>query len=338
MPNNLVAVVAFDRISPFHLSVPSVVFGDALLGAPQLDVRVCAAEPGPLRTTAGFDLTVHHGLEAVADADTVIVPSWRDHAERPPAALLDAIAAAHARGAQVVGLCLGAYLLAEAGLLDDRRATTHWAYARDFAERYPKVLLDPDVLYVDDGNLLTSAGTAAGIDCCLHLLRARHGAELANSVARRLVVAPHRQGGQAQFIEQPLPAGPGDPHLAGLIDWVRANLHLPHSLNSLAEKAHMSRRTFTRHFRILTGTTVGYWLLGERLAFAQRLLESTEHSVEGIAARAGFGSPVSLRHHFRHSLGVSPSAWRSTFQGENARDNRKAAHGNNPGRPIRFGR
>lgn len=315
VPNNRVAVVAFDRISLFHLSVPCAVFGEALAGTPQFDVRVCAAEPGRLHTSAGLEVTVHHGLEIVADADTVIVPSWRDPAERPAQALLDALVAAHARGARVVGLCLGAYLLAEAGLLDDRPATTHWAYARDFAERYPRVLLDPQVLYVEDGNLLTSAGTAAGIDCCLHLLRARHGAELANRVARRLVVSPHRQGGQAQFIEQPLSAEPGESPLASLIDWLRANLDLPHTLNSLAAKAHMSRRTFTRHFRERTGATVGEWLLGERLTFAQRLLETTEDSVELIATRAGFGSPVSLRHHFRHRLGVSPSAWRSTFQG-----------------------
>lgn len=315
MPNNIVAVVAFDRISLFHLSVPCVVFGEALAGTPKFDVRVCAPEPGPLRTSAGLEVTVPHGLDVLAEADTVVVPSWRDPAERPPQAVLDGLVAAHARGARVVGLCLGAYVLAEAGLLDGRPATTHWAYAQDFAARYPKVALDPNVLYVEDDMLLTSAGTAAGIDACLYMLRAGHGAELANRVARRLVVPPHRQGGQAQFIEQPLPSGPGDAHLADLIDWMRANLDLPHTLDSLAAKAHMSRRTFTRHFRERIGATFGDWLLAERLTFAQRLLETTGHSVEVIAALAGFGSPVSLRHHFRRNLGVSPSAWRSTFQG-----------------------
>jgi transcriptional regulator GlxA family with amidase domain len=206
-------------------------------------------------------------------------------------------------------------VLAEAGLLDGLRATTHWAWANDFAARFPQVTVDADVLYLDDSGLLTSAGTAAGIDCCLHLLRQQHGAELANRVARRLVVPPHRQGGQAQFIEQPLPATSRDDRLAGLLDWVRAHLDLPHTLDSLAERALMSRRTFTRHFRQLTGMTVGDWLLAERLALTQRLLESSEQSVEAISGLAGFGSPVSLRHHFGRAFGVSPSAWRQTFRG-----------------------
>lgn len=312
----VIAVLAFNRISPFHLSVPCVVFGDRHPGLPVFDLRVCADEPGPLSTTAGFAVEVGHGLEAIAAADTVIVPSWRDPAERPSAALLDALAAAHRRGAQVVGLCLGAYVLAEAGLLDGRRATTHWAFADDFARRYPGVRLDPDVLYVDDGHVVTSAGTAAGIDCCLHMLRQQYGAEAANRVARRLVVPPHRQGGQAQFIEQPLPATSQSSRLAGLLDWLRADLQTAHTLDSLAAQAMMSRRSFTRHFRALTGSTVGEWLLGERLALCQRLLESTGQSVEAIATLAGFGSPVSLRQHFRQAYGVSPSAWRQTFRGD----------------------
>lgn len=316
MPAPVIAVLAFNRISPFHLSVPCVVFGDRHPGLPAFDLRVCADEPGPLGTTAGFAVEVGHGLEAIAAADTVIVPSWRDPAERPSAPLLDALVAAHRRGAQVVGLCLGAYVLAEAGLLDGRRATTHWVFADDFAGRYPGVRLDPDVLYVDDGGVVTSAGTAAGIDCCLHMLRQQYGAEAANRVARRLVVPPHRQGGQAQFIEQPLPATSQSSRLAGLLDRLRADLQTAHTLDSLASEAMMSRRSFTRHFRALTGSTVGEWLLGERLALCQRLLESTGQSVEAIARLAGFGSPVSLRQHFRQAFGVSPSAWRQTFRGD----------------------
>jgi transcriptional regulator GlxA family with amidase domain len=310
-----IAVVAFDRISPFHLSVPCVVFGDPHPGVPSFDLMICAAEPGPLRTTVGFDIAIRHGLDSLASADMIIIPSWRDLAERPPQGLLDALVAAHRRGGRIVGLCLGAYVLAEAGLLDGKRATTHWAYARDFAERYPAVRVSVDVLYVEDGSVVTSAGTAAGLDCCLHLLRQIRGAETANKVARRLVVPPHRQGGQAQFIEQPIPDPPQDLRLSGLIDWVRANLHLPHCLDSLAARAMMSRRTFTRHFRHLTGVTVGAWLLGERLSLTQRLLESTDLSVEFISDRAGFGSPVSLRHHFRSRFGVSPRVWRQTFKG-----------------------
>jgi len=313
--SHLVAVVAFDRISPFHLSVPCLVFGESRHQAPSFELVVCAAEDGLLRTTAGFSVAVNHGLEALEKAQTVIVPSWRDPDERPPQLLLDAVAAAHQRGAQLVGLCLGAFVLAEAGVLAERKATTHWAWAQRFAQRYPSVLLDTDVLYVEDGNIMTSAGTVAGIDCCLHMLRQKLGAERANCVARQLVMPPHRQGGQAQFVEQPLAATARDSRLSSLLDWVRANLSQPHSLDSLADKSLMSRRTFTRHFRQLTGTTVGAWLLTERLAFSQRLLETTDQSVERVSGLTGFGSPVSLRHHFGKAFGVSPTTWRQTFRG-----------------------
>ncbi|MGF6922383.1 helix-turn-helix domain-containing protein [Paraburkholderia sp. 40] len=317
-PRHVVAVVAFDRISPFHLSVPCVVFGEDRRGGgvPAFDFRVCAAETGALATTAGFSIAVTHGLEALADAQTIIVPSWRDPAETPPAALLDALRAAHARGALLVGLCLGAFVLAAAGILDGRPASTHWAWADDFARRYPRVRLDADVLYVDDGNVLTSAGTAAGLDCCLHVLRKICGARVANHVARRLVVSPHRQGGQAQYVQQPMPPNPRGDRLSGLLDWVSGNLAAPHTLDTLAARALMSRRTFTRRFRLATGTTVGAWLLAQRLARAQQLLESTDESVEAIAASAGFGSAASLRQHFADAFRTSPSAWRREFRGD----------------------
>jgi transcriptional regulator GlxA family with amidase domain len=315
MPQPVIAVVAFDRISPFHLSVPCVVFGDDHPGVPAFRLKVCGIDPGPLKTTAGFELTVAHGIAALATAETIIVPSWRDPAERPPEPLLKALVAADRRGAQVVGLCLGAYVLAAAGLLDGRRATTHWAYAADFSRRYPAVKLDANVLYVEDGNLMTSAGTAAGIDCCLHLVRQRYGAESANRLARRLVMPPHRQGGQAQFIEPQRQATARHSRLSELIEKVRSSLQLPHTLDSLATQAAMSRRTFTRHFNQLTGMTAGAWLLGERLALTQRLLESTDQPVERIAELAGFGSSASLRQLFKREFGVSPSAWRQTFKG-----------------------
>ncbi|OLL29747.1 AraC family transcriptional regulator [Burkholderia sp. SRS-W-2-2016] len=320
-PRHVVAVIAFDRISPFHLSVPCVVFGEDRRGGgvPDFDFRVCAAESGPLTTTAGFSIALTHGLDALADAQTIIVPSWRDPDETPPAALLDALRAAHARGALLVGLCLGAFVLAAAGILDGRPASTHWAWADDFARRYPRVRLDPDVLYVDDGDVLTSAGTAAGLDCCLHVLRRICGAQTANYVARRLVVSPHRQGGQAQYVQQPMPPNPRGDRLSGLLDWVSGNLAAPHTLDTLAARALMSRRTFTRRFRLATGTTVGAWLLAQRLARAQQLLESSDESVEAIAASAGFGSAASLRQHFADAFRTSPSAWRRDFRGVNAR-------------------
>jgi transcriptional regulator GlxA family with amidase domain len=309
-----VAVVAFDRISPFHLSVPCMIFGDRHPGLPPINFKVCAAESGEITTTAGFSIAVQHGLQALRTANTIIVPSWRDPEERPPEALLKALVAAHRRGAEIVGLCLGAYVLAEAGLLNGKRATTHWAYAPDFARRYPSIHVDADVLYVEQDNVLTSAGTAAGIDCCLHMVRQRYGAESANRLARRLVVPPHRQGGQAQFIEQPVPTTAKESQLAGLLDWVRGNLNRPHTLDSLADRALMSRRTFTRRFRQLTGVTVNKWLQDERLALAQRLLETSKHSIDAIATLAGFGSPESLRLHFRQAFKITPLAWRNTFK------------------------
>ena len=236
-----------------------------------------------------------------------------------PPELLDTLRAAHQRGATVVGLCLGAFVLAEAGLLDGRPATTHWHLAPAFAERYPKVRLDADVLYVDDGSVLSSAGTAAGLDCCLHLMRRLCGAEVANRAARRMVVAPHRQGNQAQFIAQPVRTVVRGDRISELLDWVGHHLDETHSLDSLAERARMSRRTFTRHFREATGTTVGRWLQGQRLAFAQRLLETTQRPIDLIAVEAGFGTALSMRQHFTAALATSPSAYRREFQG--------AAHG-----------
>lgn len=277
------------------------------------ELVVCSAEAGPVRTSAGFGLTGLATLSALKKADVIVVPSWRDVNESAPVRLLDALRQAHTRGAQVVGLCLGAHVLAEAGLLDGRRATTHWEYATAMSERYPAVDVDADVLYIEDGNVLTSAGTAAGIDACLHLLRQRVGAAEANRVARRMVVPAHREGGQAQFIEQPLPRTAGGARLSRLIDAVRERLHEQHSLDSLAAEVNMTRRTFTRHFKALTGTSVQSWLLAERLALSQRLLEKTDQSVENVSDLAGFGSVVSLRHHFRRKFGVSPTTWRRNF-------------------------
>jgi transcriptional regulator GlxA family with amidase domain len=310
-----VAVVAFDGISPFHLSVPCLVFGEdrTASGSARFRVQVCAVERGPLATNAGFTIEAQHGLQVLRRADIVIVPSWYGDARPAPAPLLKALQAAHRRGATIVGLCLGAFVLAEAGLLDGRAATTHWHLAPRFAQRYPQVVLHPEVLYVDEGKVLTSAGTAAGIDCCLHLLRVRHGAEAANRAARRMVVAPHRQGGQAQYIEQPVPHAPERDRLRPLLQRLQGELHQPHTLDSLAGRALMSRRHFTRRFREVTGTTVGRWLHNQRIALAQRLLETTAEPVEAIATQAGFGTAASLRQHFSAVLRTSPTAYRRQF-------------------------
>lgn len=310
-----VAVLAFDAISLFHLSVPCLVFGENTreTGMPPLALKVCAAEPGPLRSTAGVSVQAPFELDDLDDAGTVIVPSWRDPARRAPQPMLDALRQAHAGGARIVGLCLGAFVLADAGLLDGRAATTHWQCADRFAARYPAVTLDRDVLYVDEGDVVTSAGTAAGLDCCLHLLRSDWGAEVANRVARRMVLAPHRQGGQAQFIEHALPVSGASHRLSTVLDGVLQSLDQPHSLDDLAARAAMGRRTFTRHFRQLTGVTVGQWLLNQRLALAQRLLETTDRPIDDVAARAGLGSAASLRQHFALAFNTSPSAYRRQF-------------------------
>lgn len=314
-----IAVLAFDDISPFHLSVPCLVFDDrSSEGLPSFKLRICAddaAKQRGLRTTAGFTVNTDFTLDDAAHADMLIVPSWRSAQERPPPSMVNAVQAAYDRGATVVGLCLGAFVLAEAGLLDGHQATTHWSAVDAFSRRYPRVQLVPDVLYVDadDGRLVTSAGTAAGLDCCLHLVRRWHGAEVANRIARRLVLAPHRQGGQAQYIEQPLHDAPGGDRLSDLLHWVVVNLAEQHTLDELATRAAMSRRNFTRRFRELTGTTVGQWLMGQRLAYAQRLLETTHQPMETIAQQAGFGSAVSLRQHFRRAYCTSPSAYRALF-------------------------
>jgi transcriptional regulator GlxA family with amidase domain len=304
-----VAVIAFDGITPFHLSVPSLVFGRLY------EVTVCAADPPPLRTTAGFDITTAHGLEALEGAHLVILPSWHDDCRPAPQALLVALRAAHQRGARVVGLCLGAFPLAEAGLLDGRTATTHWEFADELGRRHPAVTVDREVLYVDEGDVLTSGGVAAGLDCCLHVLRQLSGAEAANSAARRMLVAPHREGGQAQFIERPVPVSGSDNRFAQVLDWVAHHLQQEHSLDALAARAAMSRRNFTRHFRQATGTSFKQWLLNQRVTQAQRMLEQSEASIEVIAQQAGFGTVLSLRQHFRSALRTSPSAYRKQFKG-----------------------
>lgn len=317
MRRNSVAVLAFDGISPFHLSVPCLVFGEDRrdAGIPAFDLRLCAHERGLLRSAAGLRLRVPHGLEGLRGAETVIVPSWHDPSVPPKPAVIDALRAAHARGARIVGLCLGAFALADAGLLDGRRATTHWHHAELFRQRFPGVRLDPDVLYVEDGRTLTSAGTAAGIDACLHLVRDLAGAEAATRLARRLVVPPHRQGGQAQYIERPLQEERRKDRIGEAMAWARRRLHETLDVDALADRAAMSRRHFTRRFREANGTSVARWLAAQRLALAQRLLETTDRPLERIATDAGYGSLPALRQQFLENLATTPARYRREFRG-----------------------
>lgn len=311
-----IAVLAFEGASLFHLSVPSLVFGRDRrdVGLPLHEVLVCAERPGPQPTLDGISVDVTHGLEVMDSAEIVIVPSWGTPERVAPAALTDALGRAHRRGATVVGLCLGAFVLGDAGLLHGRPATTHWAFRDLFAARFPSSRFQPDVLYVESDHVLTSAGTVAAIDCCLHLVRQLYGADVANRVARRLVTPPHRDGGQAQYIEQPLPERMSDDRLGAVLDWARAHLHEPLSIDEMARRALMSRRNFTRRFRDVTGTTANRWIASERLRLAQRLLETSELPIDLVAASAGFGSSLSLRELFAKDLGMTPTAYRRAFR------------------------
>lgn len=316
MGTHRVAVVAFDRISPFHLSVPSLVFGEdrEADGIPRYDLRVCSSEPRKwIATSGGFTIGTEHNLHDLLGADTVIVPSWRSPEESPPAPLLDALRMAHRDGARTVGLCLGAFVIAAAGLLDGRRATTHWRYAPYLARQYPAVEVDSDCLWIDHDDVITSAGTAAALDCCVHLVRRDHGAEVANRLARRLVITTHRSGDQSQYFERPVQAEDSANNTVLTLEWARRDLSEIITVEGMAAQAHLSRRTFTRHFRAMTGTSPHQWLLGERLALAQSLLETTELSIELVATRSGLGSAVNLRQHFRQRFNTTPVAYRRAF-------------------------
>ncbi len=313
---HLVVALAYDGLCTFEFGVTVEVFGlpRPELGPDWYRFAVAALDPGPLRAMGGIRVMVDGGLELLDQARTVIIPGWRGAREPVPAALTAALKRADARGARILSICSGAFVLAAAGLLNGRRATTHWRYAATLGDLYPDIRVAADVLYVDEGNILTSAGSAAGIDLCLHLVRRDFGPDAANSVARRLVVQPHREGGQAQFIEAPVPTAREGARLGPLLDHLRQRLDEEHTLASMADRAGMSLRTFLRRFSALTGTTPGEWLLAERLTRARALLESGEAAVEEVALRAGFGSAATLRHHFRQRLGLSPASYRARFR------------------------
>ncbi|QPQ54809.1 transcriptional regulator FtrA [Allosphingosinicella flava] len=312
----LVALVAYNGLCTFEFGIATEVFG---LERPEMGdgwyrFVICAAEPGPLQAGGGFRLLADGGLDLFEHATTIVIPGWRGADEAVPDALCAALRAAHARGARIMSLCSGIFVLAAAGLLDGRRATTHWRYGAQVAARYPAIRLEPDVLYVDEGDVLTSAGSAAGIDLCLHVVRRDFGAAAANMVARRLVVPPHRDGGQAQYVESPVPSAHESSRLSPLIGRMRARLIEPQTIAMLAAEAGMSERTFLRRFKAATGNTPGEWLLAERLNRAKALLEETRQPVDAVANACGFGSAAALRHHFRARMGVSPASYRARFR------------------------
>ncbi|MES9605263.1 helix-turn-helix domain-containing protein [Actinomadura sp. NPDC000929] len=309
-----VAVLAFPGVIPFDLSTPIEVFTRTRLpdGRPAYRVRVCAETP---EVDAGaFTLRAPWGLDGLRDADTVIVPGAADPTAPLPPAVHDALTAAAARGTRIASICTGAFPLAATGLLDGLRATTHWSAAALLASAHPGIEVDPDVLYVDNGRILTSAGAAAGLDLCLHMIRRDHGSAVAADAARLSVMPLEREGGQAQFIAQPCPATPRGSVLEPLLAWLQDDLSRPLTVADMAARAGMSARSLTRHFREQTGTTPLQWLHRARVHQAQHLLETTEHTVERIAAQVGFGSPTAFRDRFKRTTGVSPHAYRRAFR------------------------
>lgn len=313
LANRLVAVLICDGVALFEFGIVTEVFGlrRPELGVPWYDMAVVSYDRGPLRATGGVTVLPTHSVRMLAKAGTIVIPNWPRLDEAPPPAMLNALRAAHARGARLMSVCSGAFVLAAAGVLDGRRATTHWMHAGHLARRYPHVRVEPDVLYVEDGLVYTAAGSAAGIDLCLHVVRQDYGSDIANQVARRMVVPPHREGGQAQFVTAAMP--PVDGSLAPLMDWASARLGQPIAAADLARKGRMSLRTLARRFDTQAGTTPHQWLTHQRVLAAQRLLETSSASIDRVAELSGFATPETLRFHFRQRVGTSPAAYRRRF-------------------------
>jgi AraC family transcriptional activator FtrA len=320
MDRRSVSVLAYDGMTAFEAGIVIEVFGlvwpdvEQALNEPWYEVKVCTETPKPIRVIGGATMSSPHGLDAFAAADTVVVPSVADPRGETSPELIEALRQAHARGARIVSICSGAFALAAAGLLDGRRATTHWRYAELLRSRYPRVLVDPEPLYTDEGDVLTSAGCAAGLDLSMHLVRKDFGAAVANAVARRLVIQPYRAGGQAQYIESPLPPEPDDAPVARSLGWALEHLAEPIGVPDLAREAGLSPRTYLRHFIRATGTTPAKWLIAQRVQAALTMLETGDAPVEEIALAAGFATPVTMRHHFGKALRTSPSQYRRTFR------------------------
>ncbi|SHK75658.1 helix-turn-helix domain-containing protein [Actinacidiphila paucisporea] len=316
-----VAVVLLDGVHPFELGVLCEVFGldRSEDGLPVYDFAVVSAEGPRLRTHAGFEIAATEGLDRLEEADLVAVPAADDSLERGfPPDLLRALTRAVERGATVLSVCSGVFVLGAAGLLDGRRCAAHWRHTELLAARHPEARVELDVLYVDDAGVVTSAGTAAGIDACLHLVRKEQGVAVANGIARRMVVPPHREGGQAQYVDRPLPRATSD-SVAGVLSWMERHLDQDVTVDALAARAHMSPRTFARRFQQETGTTPYRWLLGQRVLLARELLEGSDVTVDSVAVRAGFGNAATLRHHFGQWVGTTPHAYRRAFRSEGAR-------------------
>jgi AraC family transcriptional regulator, transcriptional activator FtrA len=314
MRRHRVAALAYDGLCTFEFGCTVELFAlrREELGIPWYEFGVCAESSRPLRAAGGIAVVVPHSLRLLERADTIVIPGWRDVRADPPAALTRQLRKAYERGARLCSICSGVFVLAAAGLLDGRRATTHWRYAQLLAQRYPAVRVEPNALYVDEGQILTSAGSAAGLDMLIHVVRKDYGARIANQVARRLVIPPHRQGGQAQFVARPVPRDERG-RLARLLDWLRAHLAEELTVTSMAARAAMSPRTLQREFKAATGDSAYAWVLRERIEVARELLEQRAMPLAQVAERTGMGSQESFRYHFRRQVGTTPAAYRARF-------------------------
>ncbi|MFY8328399.1 GlxA family transcriptional regulator [Pseudoalteromonas sp. ZZD1] len=315
-PKHKIAIITYDNISLFHLSIPCSIFGEDIerIGIKPYHVMVCAQNKGAVPTLSGFPITIEQDFTVLETADTIIIPGWYNPDTPVSQTLLTALRCAHNRGARMVGLCLGAFILAEAGILDGKTASTHWGWAKQFTQKYLAVTFNDNVLYIEEKNVFTSAGSAAAIDCCLHILRLDLGNDVASHIARRMVVAPHRSGGQVQFIEKPLPRDIDSNRLNPALSWASNNITQPLTLEQVASKANMSQRNFSRLLKKTMGLTFTYWLREQRLGLAQQLLETSDLNIDLVAAKAGFSSSVNFRQHFQAAFSISPSVYRKQFR------------------------
>lgn len=308
-----VGLFIYPNINPFHFSIPHIIFKLDIEGQQLFDLTIFSLDGEPVHIDQSMIILPNGGLELMKELDIVIIPGWNELDHRPDQSLIDALKKAYEQGCKIVGLCYGTYALAYSGLLDSKKATTHWAAEKDFCQRFPQIHLDCNALYIEEQNILTSAGTGASLDCCLYLVRKFYNAQIANKVSRIMVIPPHREGGQAQFIEQPVAKTGQDAQINILLDFLRKNLSKKHNIDDLAEQIHMTRRTFTRHFKKATGMTLVEWLNNERIRYSCELLETTTLPIEQIAELSGFHSTMNFRKKFKEKYETNPNAWRKSF-------------------------
>lgn len=309
----VIGLFVYPNINPFHFSIPHIIFNIKIEDKPLFELKIFSIDGQPVKTEQSMIIIPDGGIELIKSFDLVIIPGWDDFNHKPEESLIEGLNHAYQKGIKIVGLCYGTYALAYSGLLKNKKAATHWMAEQDFSERFPDIKLDRDALYVEDQRIITSAGTGAALDCCLYLVREMYNAQIANKVSRVMVIPPHREGGQAQFIEQPIANSSQDAQINVLLDFLRQNLAQQHSIEALAEQTHMTRRTFTRHFKKATGMTLVEWLNNERIRYSCELLETTKLSIEKIAELSGFNNTVLFRKNFRETYGTSPNAWRKAF-------------------------